>query len=215
MKALILASNSPRRKELLILTGCQFSTYPVDINEDQILREEPDVYVRRLACQKAKVCASQQEGLIIGADTVVADQGLLLGKPKNEEEAYQMLKQLRGRTHQVYTGLALVDSDTGRLYDMLCRTDVPMRNYTDAEIEAYVSSGDPLDKAGAYAIQHAGFHPVEDLHGCFASVMGFPLCHLMVAMKTFDLHLPSDLPFRCQVYLNYTCPVFRNILGIN
>jgi len=88
-----------------------------------------------------------------------------------------------------------------------------MRDYTDEEIRAYIKTGDPMDKAGAYAIQHAGFHPVEGLRGCYASVMGLPLCHLTVGLKRYDLNIPEDLSARCQAYLDYECPVFKEILS--
>lgn len=215
MKVLILASNSPRRSELLALTELLFTVQPTDINEKRKPGEPPADYVCRLAHQKAKACAEEQQGFIIAADTIVADGDFLLGKPKSKHEATQMLHRLRGRTHQVYTGLAVLDTDTGRSFAVVCCTDVPMRNYSDAEIEAYVSSGDPMDKAGAYAIQHSGFRPVEGLRGCYASVMGFPLCHLKVGMKTFDFSLPADLPHRCQAHLSYICPVFGEILSGN
>ncbi|MBW6466153.1 MAG: Maf family protein, partial [Brevefilum sp.] len=98
-------------------------------------------------------------------------------------------------------------------YDAVCCTQVPMRHYSDAEIDAYIATDDPLDKAGAYGIQHAGFHPVEGLRGCFASVMGLPLCHLKVGLRTFIADIPGGLPDRCQAHLNYDCPAYQAILG--
>lgn len=213
MKNLILASNSPRRKELLSLFGCPFEVNPADIDESQLPEESPVTYVRRLAIQKASAIAAQQEGLVIAADTIVVDGDELLGKPIDESEARRMLQQLRGRSHQVYTGIAIIDTETSQTYEDVCLTDVPMREYTDAEIDAYIATGDPMDKAGAYGIQHAGFHPAEDLTGCFASVMGMPLCHLAVGLSKFDLPIPDDLSDRCQAFLDYTCPIFGNILG--
>lgn len=213
MEKIILASNSPRRKELFSLFGWQFEVIPADINEDQLPGEPPRDYVGRLARSKADVIASKNEGLVIAADTIVVDRGRLLGKPGDQAEARQMLKQLRGRKHQVYTGIAILQSKTRQTFEDICRTDVPMRNYTDQEIEAYISTGDPMDKAGAYAIQHAGFHPVEALTGCYASVMGLPICHLIVGLRQFDLEIPQDLPNHCQAFLDYDCPAFENILG--
>jgi septum formation protein len=95
----------------------------------------------------------------------------------------------------------------------LCITDVPMRSYTDEEIRAYVLSGDPLDKAGAYAIQHAGFQPVESISGCYASVMGLPLCHLQRALRKVDIVPATDLPAGCQATLQYECPIFSRVLA--
>jgi MAF protein len=213
MDKIILASNSPRRRELFSLFGWPFEVIPADINEDQQQGESPREYVARLAGSKADVIASDYEGLVIAADTIVVDGDQLLGKPQDETEASQMLKQLRGRTHQVYTGIAMIKTSTGQTYEDICRTDVPMRDYSDKEIEDYVATGDPMDKAGAYAIQHAGFHPVVGLTGCYASVMGLPLCHLIVGLQQLGIEIPEDLPERCQALLGYDCPAFRRILG--
>jgi len=213
MTHLILASNSPRRSELLGLLVFPFKVTPADIDEDQQAGESPVDYVRRLARQKALAIADHQPGLVIAADTIVVDGDALLGKPAGPLEARQMLQQLRGRVHQVYTGIAIIEPRTGQAYDAVCQTDVPMRAYSDAEIEAYVATGDPLDKAGAYAIQNPGFHPAAGLQGCFASVMGLPLCHLAVGLRTFGRDVPEGLPERCQAFLDYRCPVFDKILG--
>jgi len=209
----ILASNSPRRKDLFSLFGWPFEVIPADIDEAQLPGEPPRDYVERLARCKADIVASQHEGLVIAADTIVVDQDQLLGKPGDEEEARAMLQQLRSRSHQVYTGIAFIQTSTGQTYDDVCRTDVPMRDYTDQEISDYIATKDPMDKAGAYAIQHAGFHPVEELSECYASVMGLPLCHLVVGLRKFDLEIPKDIPGRCQEKLNYACPVFEKILA--
>jgi len=213
MDKIILASNSPRRKELFSLFELPFEVIPADIKEDELPDESPGGYVARLARSKADVIAADNENLVIAADTIVVDGDQLLGKPQDETEAFQMLKQLRGRTHQVYTGIAIIQPSNGQTYEDICRTDVPMRDYTDEEIRAYIKTGDPMDKAGAYAIQHAGFHPVEGLRGCYASVMGLPLCHLTVGLKRYDLNIPEDLSARCQAYLDYECPVFKEILS--
>ena len=213
MSVLILASNSPRRSELLGLLGLLFEVIPADIDENQRAGEPPLDYVQRLASQKAEAVAVSQPGLVIAADTIVVDGNALLGKPADIAEARGMLQQLRGRIHQVYTGIAILEHSTGQAYDAVCGTDVPMRDYSDAEIDAYIATGDPFDKAGAYGIQNAGFHPVEGLHSCFASVMGLPLCHLAVGLRDFGLGEQDDLPERCQVFINYRCPVFRTILA--
>jgi septum formation protein len=213
MRTLILASNSPRRSELIRLLGLPFEVHPADIAEIQAPGETPVDYVLRLACHKAAVSAEDQPGLVIAADTTVVDGNELLEKPADPADARRMLQQLRGRVHQVYTGIAILDTDTGRSYDAVCCTQVPMRDYSDLEIDAYLVTGDPLDKAGAYGIQHAGFHPVEGLRGCFASVMGLPLCHLLVGLRTIGLDIPDGLPDRCQVHLNYDCPAYQAILG--
>jgi len=135
-------------------------------------------------------------------------------------EATAMLTRLRGRTHQVYTGIALLRMSDGHLLTDLCVTDVPMRDYSDEEIRAYVATGDPLDKAGAYAIQHAGFSPVVmpsnghvGMDGCYASVMGLPLCHVTRLMRTMGVQPNADVPLNCQKLLEYECPVYTSILS--
>jgi len=213
MNNIILASNSPRRKELLSLIGINFSIAPANIPEHHWIEEAPEDYVRRLAEEKAAAVAGKQDSLVIGADTIVVDGHELLGKPEDANDAGRMLRQLRDRTHKVFTGIALVEPEIGWSYSDVCCTEVPMRSYSDNEIEAYIKTGDPMDKAGAYAIQHSGFHPVTDLHGCFASVMGLPLCHLAVGLRKCSREIPAGLPDRCQETLGYTCPVYQHILG--
>ena len=215
MTALILASNSPRRSELIDLLELPFEVFPADIDENQRAGEPPVAYVQRMACQKALAIAGDQHGLVIAADTIVVDEDELLGKPAHPAEARRMLGQLRGRVHQVFTHIAIVEPLTGQSYDAVCATHVPMRAYSDAEIEAYIATGDPMDKAGAYGIQNTAFHPVEGLHGCFASVMGLPLCHLAVGLRVFGVKVSEGLPGRCQAFLNYRCPVFSTILGVS
>ena len=177
--------------------------------------ETPAAYVVRLAGEKvlAFIDNAAPGQIVIGSDTTVVIDGDILGKPADEIEAAAMLRRLRGRTHQVYTGIAALDPGAGRLLTDLCITEVPMRAYGDDEINAYVSTGDPLDKAGAYAIQHPGFQPVAGMGGCYASVMGLPLCHLTRMLRQFGMIPESDLPGACQAFLRYDCPVYLEILG--
>ena len=211
---LVLASNSPRRRELLALGGWMFHTRPADVDESQRPGEAPGEYVLRLAESKARACAKTAHAdlIILAADTTVANGNAILGKPKDMAEAVEMLKNLRGRSHQVYTGIAVLRLSDGRLVTDLCITDVPMRPYSDNEIDAYVATGDPLDKAGAYAIQNPGFHPVETLQGCYASVMGLPLCHLARSLHKLDIAPRSDIAAECQSALGYACPIFSAVL---
>jgi predicted house-cleaning NTP pyrophosphatase (Maf/HAM1 superfamily) len=123
-----------------------------------------------------------------------------------------MLARLRGRSHQAFTAITLIDAATGRQITDLATTDVPMRDYTDDELEAYIASGDPFDKAGAYAIQHAGFKPVANLGGCYANVAGLPLCHVTRSLRVLGVEPPADVPSACQAHLRYECPVFQTIL---
>jgi septum formation protein len=213
--SLVLASSSPRRRELLALTGWKFEINPADIDESPRPGEPPGDYVLRLAVDKAHVAAIQASPaqIVLAADTTVADGADLLGKPANKGQAVAMLEQLRGRVHQVYTAIALLAPGSDGPFTDLCTSQVPMRNYTASEIETYAASGDPMDKAGAYAIQHAGFHPVEGFAGCFASVMGLPLCHLTRTLTKMGLPPQVDVPAACQAHLNYRCPVFRSVLN--
>ncbi len=191
-----------------------FTTTATDVDETQRPGEAPAAYVLRLAEEKARAAAPRavSSEFIVAADTTVVDRGSILGKPADAAEAVAMLKQLRGHAHQVYTGVAVLGSATGRLVKDVCVTDVPMRRYSDSEIERYVASGDPLDKAGAYAIQHEHFHPVASMSGCFASVMGLPLCHLLRLLEQLGVPLDPDVPSCCQAHLNYPCPVTVAIL---
>jgi septum formation protein len=216
---LFLASNSPRRKELMALGGWQFTILIPQVDETPVPGEDGMEYVLRLAHSKVTSAASQVHTgcVIVAADTTVQDTqadgtSAILGKPCSHAEAVEMLKTLRGRTHQVHTAIAILSNQDGRLQCDLCTTDVPMREYTDEEIEAYVAGGDPMDKAGAYAIQHEGFHPVERLAGCFANVMGLPLCHLVRSLKEFDVQPATHIAQACQAAIGYDCPVYASIL---
>jgi len=176
---ILLASGSPRRRQLLSLTGWPFTVAPAEVDETPHPDEQPQDYTLRLA--KAKAARLQEMGVsqpfILAADTTVADGDTLLGKPADSTEARRMLRRLRGRTHQVFTALAVLQMASGRLETDLCASQVPMRDYSDEEIEAYIATGDSLDKAGAYAIQNGVFNPVVGFRGCFASVMGVRVCN--------------------------------------
>jgi septum formation protein len=219
---LVLASNSPRRRELLAVSGWKFEILPCEVDESPLPGEEPVEHVLRLAESKLRCCsdspavkkrlAGGERMVIVAADTIVVEGSSILGKPKDARDASGMLRQLRNHTHQVYTALAVELPPSREVTSDLCATDVPMRNYSDAEIDAYVLSGDPLDKAGAYAIQNGEFHPVESVSGCYASVMGMPLCHLARTLRHVEI-LPVHEPAAvCKSYLNYNCPISRSVL---
>ncbi|MEN8172814.1 MAG: Maf family protein [Chloroflexota bacterium] len=211
---LILASNSPRRRQLLSLFGWEFKVVPADVDESTREDEPPADYVRRLAAAKARAVGAQvgADGIIIAADTTVVDGAEILGKPVDAADAERMLNQLRGRSHQVLSALAVLRAADGRLLVDCCHTEVPMRDYDDAEMQNYIGSGDPMDKAGAYAIQHTGFHPVEKLSGCYANVVGLPLCHLTRTLGALGIRSDEQIPAVCQSTLNYSCPAFESIL---
>jgi len=204
---LILASNSPRRRQLLALGDWEFKVIVADVDESQRQNESPGDYVLRLAETKARAIAANPGQVILAADTAVVDGPDILGKPKDAAEAFAMLTRLRGHTHQVYTGVVLLRQSDGLLLKELSVTDVPMRNYTDEEIHAYIQTGDPLDKAGAYAIQHPQFQPVENLEGCYTSVMGLPMCHVVSMMQKMGFLFHAATPVQCQTMLEYQCPI--------
>jgi len=209
--SLVLASNSPRRKQLIALGGWAFRVEPAQVDENPLPGEDPLAYVLRLAQSKARAVAERSlaEDVILAADTTVVDGGEILGKPSDRFEAETMLRRLRGRQHQVFTALAVLRlSDTSLVTDW-CVTDVPMRAYSDDEMQAYIATGDPLDKAGAYAIQHPDFKPVSELQGCFANVMGLPLCHVVRTLERMGIHTDENIPQLCQEELQYNCSFFR------
>ncbi len=214
MPLLLLASNSPRRRELLALGGWMFGVDAANVDESLLAGESPRNYVLRLAEAKARAVLprARNEHVVIGSDTSVVIDGRILGKPVDVADARAMLSLLRGRSHQVFTGIAVVRVRDGRALTDLCITDVPMRAYSDDEMDAYIRSGDPMDKAGAYGIQHAGFQPVARMSGCFASVMGLPVCHLANLLRQVGVSPRADVAGRCQSKMNYQCPVSRQIL---
>ncbi|MFQ5611651.1 MAG: Maf family protein [Anaerolineae bacterium] len=205
MPPLILASTSPRRRELLALFEIPFTIRTANIDETRLPGEAPAALVQRLSREKAlAVAEGLSEGVIVAADTVVVRGGRILGKPADPAEARQMLRRLRQGPHQVLSGLTVVDVASNRSLTRVNQTRVWMRPYTEAEIAAYVASGDPLDKAGAYGIQHQGFRPVARLEGCFVSVMGLPLGDLAEALAGFGVRVEA-VGRRCAGYTGQAC----------
>jgi MAF protein len=183
------------------------------VDEVPLPRELPQDYVLRIAQAKANVARvlASPEGVIIVADTTVAYQNQILGKPKDSQEARRMLKLLRGCTHQVFTALTVLDIPSQNTISDLASTDVPMRAYTNAEIEAYIASGDPFDKAGGYAIQHSGFNPALLRSGCYANVVGLPLCHLARILSQVDIPATQNIPSGCLQAFSYRCTTYIQI----
>lgn len=208
---LILASGSPRRKELLTLLGLSFEVQPGQTDESKQDGEEPLNYVRRVAVEKGKACAREDSGWVLSADTIVEQDGRVIGKPKDFAEAEEILKALRAKDHQVFTAVNV--SHNGQSRSSYCQTTVSMRDYSDTEIEDYIHTNSPMDKAGGYAIQDATFHPVSNLEGCWANVMGLPLCHLYKLMQQSELEPSPGIADRCQNYLGIVCPVYAEILN--
>lgn len=215
-KGLILASASPRRQQLFSLLEVPFTSLRADVGENRGHGEKPEEMVCRLSWAKAKALAEKHpEKLIVAADTIVVLDGQVLGKPADADEAAGMLRRLRGREHLVFSGLTALSPSTGQQATELAQTTVWMRPYSDEEISCYVASGDPLDKAGAYAIQHQGFNPVAYIQGCYASVMGLPLCHLRRAFSRLGLILSVDVPRVCQDFTGHRCSIAKGILEVN
>ena len=210
--SILLASGSPRRRELLSLLGFPFSVVVADVDEADGAGESPQAMVQRLSLAKAlAVSAMHARALVVAADTTVALDGASLGKPADAAEARAMLRALRGRPHQVYSGLTVAQG--GQTLTDLAESDVWMRDYDDKELARYVASRDPLDKAGAYAVQNASFHPARRVEGCFASVMGLPLCHLARTLARLGVAVLTDVPAACQAHTGFACRVFAEILG--
>lgn len=180
MEPLILASQSPRRRELIKLLDRPFEVMSVDLEEVIRKGEKPEQAVCALAYEKAYEAAisTQKEACFIGADTVVAIGGTIFGKPENREEAKAMLMKLSGKTHQVYTGIAIVDLSKGIKKIKAVSTDVKFRDLDEAMIEWYLNTNEYDGKAGAYAIQGFGSRLVEAVHGDFFNVVGLPLATL-------------------------------------
>lgn len=176
MKKIILASASPRRKELLSKAGFKFEVITSDADENIDITDAP-LMVRELALLKASAVARRinYDALVIGADTVVSLDGKILGKPEDWREAKHMLEMLSGRAHQVYTGVCIIDAKTGKSVCKSERTDVIFRHIKKREIRAYIKTGEPMDKAGAYAIQGGAGKFVRGYIGSFCNVVGLPV----------------------------------------
>lgn len=175
---LVLASQSPRRAQLLAMLGLRFSVSPADVDETYLIGEEPAPHAERLAREKAQVVARRHpDALVVGSDTVVVVDGDLLGKPRDAEDALSMLMRLQGRTHDVSTGIALATNDTVRTGVETVR--VHFRRFDRADALRYIATGEPMDKAGAYGIQGYGAALVDRIEGDFFAVMGMPIVHLL------------------------------------
>ncbi len=191
---LVLASASPRRRELLTALGVPFAVRAADVPEELPPHVPVPSLAEGLALAKARAVARDEpRTVVLAADTIVVLDGRPLGKPADAEEARQMLRALRGRAHEVVTGVAVVSPEHAARVDH-ARTLVYMRCYTDSEIEVYIASGDPFDKAGAYAIQHPEFRPVARIEGCYCNVVGLPLWTVRRLLAAAAPSLPVPRP---------------------
>jgi len=190
MKKIILASASPRRKELLEKIGLKFEVEPSDYPEDMRSGLSPDELARVISLEKARAVASRhRNAVVIAADTFIMFRGKIMGKPGTEGEARKMLMRLRGKPHAVITGFTILDTDSDKVLTKSVATVVYIKNLTSEEVDAYVKSGEPLDKAGAYAIQGLGSVIVERIEGDYFNVIGLPLSALAEGLKDFGIHI--------------------------
>jgi septum formation protein len=189
---IVLASASPRRSELLELAGISFRTAPADIPEEPLPGEEAVPHALRLAEEKARTAAGREATgrWFIGADTIVVLDGRIMGKPVDAQDACRMLADLSGKTHQVVTAYAVYDRQTGSCVTEAIQTGVRFKQLTDHEINAYIGTGCPLDKAGAYAIQGGAAHFVREIHGSYTNVVGLPTCELIETLHRLGVPLP-------------------------
>jgi septum formation protein len=189
---LVLASGSPRRRELLEMIGLEFELVVPDVHEASPHESEPSRFVTEIALAKAQsVSAGVKDALVLGADTVVVLDGRILGKPRDESDAAGMLRALSGRTHEVYTGLALVDTRTGLTKSGFERSEVTMKKLTEEEVARYVATREPADKAGSYGIQGLGAVLIEHIKGCYFNVMGLPLARFYQMLEEFSSELET------------------------
>lgn len=190
MNRIILASASPRRSELLRRIQLDFTIIPSNVEEVVDERLEGAEIVKAIASQKAWDVATklQEKALVIGADTVVMKDGVL-GKPKDKNQAFAMLKRLQGEWHEVFTGVAVIDSGTGKVSQGYEKTRVKMRSLSEDTIIRYIETGEPMDKAGAYGIQGWGSLLVERIEGCYFNVVGLPLVKLSNVLEEFGVKL--------------------------
>lgn len=188
---LVLASASPRRRAALGYLGVRPTVRTASIDETPLPGERPEATARRLAEAKARAVAEARDWVIAADTLVIGPHGEALGKPATPAAARATLERLRGRRHQVVTAQAVGRGD--RLAIDVLATLVTMREYTDAEIAAYVASGDPFDKAGSYAIQHPGFRPVQTITGCYLNVVGLPICRTGRMLREAGYPLPLRL----------------------
>ena len=190
--AIVLASQSPRRAYLLEQAGIRFTTIPSALDEDAIPVTAPPDYVQTLALAKAKDIARRYpDKWVIGADTIVLIGDTILGKPKSYREAFAMLRQLSGKTHQVYTGYAIYRHDKKDLFTDVATTDVEFKTLRKNEIEWYLQSKEPFDKAGAYAIQGIGTFLVKRINGSYTNVVGLPVCEVIEYLITREIIGPD------------------------
>jgi MAF protein len=184
---LILASASPRRQELLRSVGLKFKTIPAHVNEDYIKGESPQQHVRRLAQEKAQLIARKYpRAWVLGADTIVVIDGLILGKPKNKTQAKEMLKKLSGSEHKVFTGFTVIQVASKVSHSDIVQSTVKFKKISAAELDWYIACDEPYDKAGGYAVQGKGAYFIKSIRGSYTNVIGLPLCEVLETLKKLE-----------------------------
>lgn len=190
MQKIILASGSPRRKQILEQVGLKFTVEVSDYEEKPIPGVVPSEFVETLSLEKAKAIAkNHDDAIIIGADTIVVLDNQILGKPKTKEDAREMLKKLSGNTHSVFTGFTIIDTVNKRTITNHVETKIRFKNLSEEEISAYIETEEPMDKAGAYGVQDRGALFVEYIEGDYASVMGLPILKIFEILKTLGIDI--------------------------
>ena len=183
----ILASASPRRRELLRSVGLKFKTIPAHVDEDYIKGESPKQHVRRLAQEKALLISQKYpKAWVLGADTIVVIDGLILGKPKNKTQAKEMLKKLSGREHKVFTGFAVTQIASKVSHSDVVQSTVKFKKISAAELDWYIACDEPYDKAGGYAVQGKGAYFIKSIRGSYTNVIGLPLCEVLETLKKLE-----------------------------
>jgi len=187
-RKIVLASRSPRRKKLLEQIGLNFAVRESEYEEDMSVTDDPEELVKFLAMKKAEdVARHYDDAIIIGSDTVVVFGGKILGKPENEEGARRMLRELSGREHKVFTGLAIIDTKNTIKVNVCGQARVKFRELEEREIEDYIATGEPLDKAGAYGIQDKGILLIEEIRGDYCTIVGLPLTLVYRELKKMGI----------------------------
>lgn len=213
-QSLVLASNSPRRVEIFQALGLAFEVRASSVEEPPVPDgTDPLELAEKRAYEKAKSSSlSIPEGTVIGADTVVESEGRILGKPLDSDQAQEMLIALRGREHKVITAVCVLDASDGEFLLGHKTSLVKMREYSDEEIATYIASGDPMDKAGAYAIQNDSFAPTEKIKGCYLNIVGLPVCTTLNALQRFGIRIKPNFQTSFQGLIR--CPECKSAVGL-
>jgi septum formation protein len=184
----ILASASPRRREILQSVGLNFKIIPAHVNEDYIAGESPHKHVRRLSRDKAMAVAEKhQDAWVLGADTIVVIDGIILGKPQNKTQAKNMLKKLSGREHKVFTGFTIIHMESDFCETKVVQSTVRFKIISPDEMNWYIACDEPYDKAGGYALQGKGSYFIQSIRGSYTNVIGLPLCEVLEILKKFKV----------------------------